>query len=84
MLSTANNLDLVLWGRRVGSSNDEIVYVAEGLHETNEGFDVVLPDDFSTLSASLIGPTTLAGCVDANGAPTTGEPHWWWTMWGVP
>lgn len=83
-LAPSNNLDVVLWGRRTGSATDEIVFAAEALHETNEGFDVTLRADYDTLFLAVLGPSTLAGCIDADNNPTSGEPFWWWTMWGKP
>lgn len=81
-LAPANNLDLILYGVPAGSSQAEVIYAAQALHETNEGFDVTLLKDYDSIEAGLLGPQSLAGCVDADGHPTTGEPFWWWAMWG--
>ena len=81
-LEAANNLDLVLWGRRAGTQNDEIVFASEALDDTVEGFDVTLPADFQTLHVSLIGPRSLAPCPDAFGKSVVSEPYSWALLWG--
>lgn len=84
-LGAANNLDLVLYGLRAGAGQPEVLIASESLHDTNEGFDVTLTDDYKWLSIGVIGPQAgLQPCEDVNGSPLIAEPWALSTSWRLP
>ena len=73
-LHTAVNFDWALCGVPNGGSLTECVFVADSLDDTNEGFDVRTPKEYSSLSVYLIAPKTNWSCTDMGGNTTTAEP----------
>jgi hypothetical protein len=55
----------------------------EALHDTNEGFDVELPDDYSSIRLGILGPGLMTACADAMGGLSAEEPYAWWLGWGL-
>jgi hypothetical protein len=57
------------------------VFAAQSYDDTDEGFDVRLMQDYSSLRLSVLGPSSWQSCPDANGAASLDEPFTWWAGW---
>jgi len=64
-----NNLDLALCGRKLSNDQLTCLSVSESLHDSNEGFEITLPEDFTELYYYLIGPAESDWqiCTSSNG-----------------
>lgn len=83
-LSLAANFELVLVGQRSGASQSEWLAVSEGLHETNEGFDIKLPAAFTWVELRVVGPGGLSWpwSSTGTGSGNSSEPYHWSLMYG--
>lgn len=83
-LTLAANFELVLVGQRSGAPQSEWLAVSEGLHETNEGFDIKLPAAFTWVELRVVGPGGLSWPCSSTGtgSGTSSEPYHWSLMYG--
>lgn len=86
----AVNFDVALCGRTVLNSEEKCIFISESLHDTNEGFDVLLPEDLYAVDLLVIGPRDnddpayWPECNDGNGRVARAESWAWALAWWGP
>jgi len=87
-LDTTVNFDIGLCGVNVSSGNSECLFFSESLDDSNEGFDVMVPEGagYEQATLYLYGPSVdgWPDCPDGKGASQSFEPYGWAVAWWGP